>query len=341
MPESTEDRNDDSNQNGTPQNNFSENEGEAPKGSGFSPASEEEKEVLEKYLLQFLNLEKRFPLLPGIENTEAMAHLFGLQEQELRKLRDRFRENARQAAVELLEEGEVNEWLDDIPFEEDDTIVALGDSITDDLQGWFNILRHVLEITVPGADFTFVNSGVSYDTTSEAVQRLNRDVLAHEPDWVIVALGTFDVQRLHVAPDRTLVSLADYWENTNTIEAAVGDVTDNPLIWITPPPVISEMLQKIRLFDFEVFEEDLKQIREILTSKKGYIVDPTGSRMGDSEEPDAWNYLSDGLHPSLSGHVETVREVLRHLTQTEAPEEGSSFEPPEDYTGEDAGEERE
>jgi len=175
-------------------------------------ASKEEKEVLEKYLLQFLNLEKRFPLLPGINNTEAVAHLMGLEEEELLKLRNRFEQNAKEAAQELLKEDEVLEWLEDLPFEEGDTIVALGDSMTDDLQGWFNIFKQVLEIALPDTDFTLINSGVSYDTTSDALKRLNRDVLAHEPDWVIVALGTFDAQKLHVEPTRPLVSLADYWE---------------------------------------------------------------------------------------------------------------------------------
>lgn len=294
-------------------------------------ANEEEREVLEKYLLQFLNIEKRFPLLPGIDNTEAVASLMGLDEEEFVKLRSRFRENARQSAIELLEDEEVNDWLDDLPFEGDETIVALGDSITDDLQGWFEIFSQVLNIAVPAADFTFVNSGVSYDTSTDALKRLNRDVLDHDPDWVIVALGTFDVQRLYVAPDRPLVSLADFWENANAIEQAVAEKTDNPLVWITPPPVISEMFQQIRLFNFDVYEEDLKGIREILTGKKGYIVDPMGTRMGEGEGPEAWNYLSDGLHPSLSGHVSTVKELLRHLTQTEDPERGARLETPDDF----------
>lgn len=302
-------------------------------------ASKEEREVLEKYLLQFMNLEKQFPLLPGIENTTALAGLFGLKESELTKLRTRFRENAKEAAIELLEDEDVREWLDELPFEKDDTIVALGDSITDDLQGWFNVFGHVLEIGIEDADFTFINSGVSYDTTSDALKRLNRDVLVHEPDWVIVALGTFDAQRLNVAPDRPLVSLADYWENTNTIEANVAEVTDNPLIWITPPPVITEMLQQIRLFDFNIFEADLSNIREILSGKKGYIVDPMGTRMGsdgsDDDGPEAWNYLSDGLHPSLSGHLNTVKELIRFLARSKEPEEGTSFETPEDYEGGD------
>ncbi|HYW34565.1 MAG TPA: GDSL-type esterase/lipase family protein [Balneolaceae bacterium] len=295
-------------------------------------ASDEEKEVLEKYLLQFLNIEKRFPLLPGIHNTEAVANLMGLEEEELIKLRKRFKKNARQAATELLEDEDINKWLDDLPFDGDETIVALGDSITDDLQGWFYIFEYALEIAIPSADFTFVNSGVSYDTSADALKRLSRDVLAHDPDWVIVALGTFDMQRLRVAPDRPLVSLAAFWENINTIEEAVSENTDNPLIWLTPPPVITEMLQQIRLFDFDLYEKDVKRVREVLTGKQGYIVDPLGNRMGE-DEPEAWNYLSDGLHPSLSGHVNTVKEIFRHLTQTKDPEQGAHFDTPEDYEG--------
>lgn len=312
-------------------------------------ASEEEKEVLEKYLLQFLNLEKRYPLLPGIENEEAMAGLMGLEHSEFKKLRDRYASNAKQAAIELLEDPEVAEWIEKLPFERGDTIVALGDSITDDLQGWFNIFEHVLDIGLEDSDLTFINSGVSYDTSTDALKRLNRDVLDHDPDWVIVALGTFDAQRLHVSPDRPLVSLADYWENLNTIEANVSEITDNPLIWLTPPPVISEMLQQIRLFNFDLYEEDLSSRREILTGKKGYIVDPLGERMHDEDQqqqengeeeetgPAPWNYLSDGLHPSLSGHTNTVKEIIRFLALAKEPEEGASFETPDDYeAGDDA-----
>lgn len=300
-------------------------------------ANEEEKEALEKYLLQFLNLEKRFPLLPGKENKEAIAGLIGFEEDELNKLRDRFASNAKQAAVELLEDPEVAEWIEKLPFEDGDTIVALGDSITDDLQGWFPIFRHVLEIGLEGTEYKFVNSGISYNTSTDALKRLNRDVLEQEPDWVIVALGTFDAQRLDVAPNRVLVSLADYWENLNNIEANVSEVTENPLIWMTPPPVITEMLQEMRLFNFDIDNKDLSSIREILTGKKGYIVDPLGERMHDKEEesegsePAPWNYLSDGLHPSLSGHSNTVKELIRFLALAKDPEEGAQLDTPDDY----------
>lgn len=289
-------------------------------------ASADEKEVLEQYLLQFLNLEKRFPLLPGIENQDALAHLVGLDKDEFINLRKSYQQNAEQAAEEMLEEQQVTDWINKIPFQKGDTIVALGDSITDDLQGWLYILKKALEITVPESDFTFINSGVSYNTSSEALKRFNRDVIDHDPDWVIVALGTFDMQRLHIAPDRTLVSLADFWENTNTIEKNVEDLTDNPIIWITPPPVITQMMQKMRFFHYDLFEEDLQNVREILAGKVGFIVDPLGQRMSEEgDEAEAWNYLSDGVHPSLSGHVNTVKSLLQTLAESE-PQEGATMQ---------------
>lgn len=289
-------------------------------------ATEQEKEALEKYLLQFLNIEKKFPLLPGIHNLEALAGLLGIEPDELVRLRSLYKENAKKAALELLKEDGITDWMDDLPFAPDDTIVALGDSMTDDLQGWFTIFSQMLDITIPEADFTIVNSGVSYNTTAEALRRLHTDVLTHEPDWVIVSLGTFDAIRLDIAPERTLLPLSETWENLNTIMSAIQQVTDHPVIWITPPPVIPGLLDEMELFDFEIQEEDLDQVRHILTGKEGYIVDPLGHRMGDP--PEAWYYLSDGLNPSLSGHTNTVRELVKSLA-TSKKQEGADIDPSE------------
>ena len=281
-------------------------------------ATKEEKEALEKYLLQFLNLEKHFPLLPGIQNKEATADLIGLSLEELEKLRGIFRENAREAAVELLAEEEINQWVDELPFEEGDTIVGFGDSSTDDLQSWFEILRNVLDIAFEDADFTFVNAGLSYNTTSEALRRMNRDVLSRDPDWVIVNLGTFDAIRPSFTKNRTLIPLSETWENLSTIEDAIGTVTENPPVWITPTPIIPGLLDEMELFDFDIEDKDLASIREVITGKKGYIVDPLGKRMGSP--PEAWYFLSDGINPSLSGHVNTVKELMKSLATAKVRE---------------------
>ncbi|MEX2600329.1 MAG: GDSL-type esterase/lipase family protein [Balneolaceae bacterium] len=279
-------------------------------------ATKGEKEALEKYLLQFLNFEKRYPLLPGISNRDAMAGLIGLDPDELSKLRSLYTENAREAALELLKEDSVEDWVDELPFQPEDTIIALGDSMTDDLQGWFSIFSNLLDISRPDADYNFVNCGISSDTTSEALRRLHRDVLSKEPDWVIIALGTFDALRLDIAPGRTLLPLSETWENLDTIMNAVQTVTDNPVIWITPPPVIPGLIDEMELFDFDLREQDLFAIREVIAGKTGYIVDPAGRRMG--HPPEAWYYLSDGINPSLSGHTNTVKALLKSLAESEA-----------------------
>lgn len=274
-------------------------------------ANEDEKEALEKYLLQFLNLEKRYPLLPGIKNSDAIAGLMALDPTEMLSLRGNFKENAKKAALELLKDDDVIDWLDQLPFGSNSTIVALGDSSTDDLQGWFEIFKFILDITIPEADFNFINSGISDNTTTDALRRMNRDVLSHEPDWVIVSLGTFDAQRMKYTPNRTLIPLSESWENLTLIEDAISTVTENPPIWLTPSPVIPELLDNMELFEYTIQNRDLANVREIITGKKGYIVDPVGKRMGNP--PEAWYYLSDGLNPSLSGHVNTVKELLRSL----------------------------
>lgn len=275
-------------------------------------ANKEEKGILEQFMIPFFHVEKRVPLFPGKENRNAEAALFGISEEELTSYRENLDQNAREAALQLLKEDEIVDCLDKIPMDGEETIVAFGDSITEDAQGWFTILKHVLEISTEDANFTFINAGVSYNTSAEALRRIDRDVIIHEPDWVIIALGTFDAQRLNIAPNRTLLPLSETWENIETIQTVLDERVSNPVIWVTPAPVISEMLNENPLYDFTIEKNDLGQVQELVSGKQGAIIDPTGQRMG-RDEPKAWNYLPDGLHHSLSGHMETVKAIIKKL----------------------------
>ena len=275
---------------------------------------EEEKSVVEQFLVPFFHLNKRLPLFPGKNDAKAEATLFGLSEEELTLNRKNLDENARQGALELLKEEEIIDLVDKLPFDGSETIVAFGDSSTEDDQGWFNIIKHVLEISVEDADFTFINAGVSGDTTSDALRRIDRDVLLHEPDWVMVSLGIFDAQRLNILPSRTLIPLSETWENLNAIQEILEEHVENSTLWITPSPIIPDLINAHPLHGFTIHQADLNQITELVSGKLGGIVDPKGERMGD-DEPKAWNYLADGLNPSLSGHINTAREILRTLTE--------------------------
>lgn len=278
--------------------------------------SEEIKGILEQFTIPFFHLEKRFPLLPGKNDKGAEAALLGVSEDELKVFRENIYQNAKQAALELLKDDDVIDCMDSLPLDGTETIAVLGDSITEDGQGWFEILKQVLELSVEKADFTFINAGIGENTTSEALRRLDRDVLVHEPDWVFVALGTYDAQRLNIVPERTIVPLSETWENLESVQNILGEYVKNPVIWITPVPVITELLVENPLYEYSIFEEDLQQVRQLVAGKDGVIVDSLGSRMG-KEGPEAWNYIADGLHHSLSGHMSTVKLVLKKLSESE------------------------
>jgi lysophospholipase L1-like esterase len=271
-----------------------------------------EKAAIKNYLLPYLNLEKQHPFLPGAKTIKGHAAFIGVEEQELISARRSFSKIAKDAALDLLKQQEIIDGLNHVPFNSTDTIMVLGDSLTDDLQGWFEILRHILEIGVDDAEFKIINQSVYGSTSLDVLRRIDRDLALNKPDWVMLALGSHDAQRLHGTGERTLVSIADFYENITTIENMVAEVTRNPIIWITPPPPLSQLMEEMPLFNGILFENDLAQYRQVISGKSGYIVDPYGKRMG-SPEIDAWNYLPDGFHPSLSGHIETIRWLFRSL----------------------------
>src|SRR5690625_1927271 len=242
----------------------------------------------------------------------------GLETEELLKLRSLYEENARQAAAELLKEENIFDWTDELPFQPGDTIVALGSSTTDDLQGWFTILKHVLDIALDDPDFKFINAGMPNNTTTDALRRINRELLSHEPDWVFVDLGLFDAQRLSYTPSKTLIPLSETWEYLTSIDDVIETITENPPIGIVHAPVIPGCLDEVELSDFDISDHDLSRIRMIITGKRGYIGDPLGHRMGNP--PEAWYYLSDGISHTLSGHVNTVKETLKSLATAKVQE---------------------
>lgn len=80
-------------------------------------------------------------------------------------------------------------------------IVALGDSVTQGamehrmLNGgavYHRLLQQGLEDFFPTTTFNTINVGVSGGSAADGVVRLERDVLKHEPDLVLVAFGLND-----------------------------------------------------------------------------------------------------------------------------------------------------
>ncbi len=80
-------------------------------------------------------------------------------------------------------------------------IVALGDSVTQGCMEegrmdfdavYHNQLKRLLEQRYPGTTFSFINAGFGGESAPGGLTRLERDVIPHQPDLVIIGYGLND-----------------------------------------------------------------------------------------------------------------------------------------------------
>ncbi len=118
-------------------------------------------------------------------------------------------------------------------------IVAFGDSITQAKEvapekRWPELLHAALQAQTPEREARVLNAGVGGNTSREGLARIERDVLSHRPDWVLVEFGGNDATHepaRHVPPDEFAANLA-------RIERQVMEKTMARMMLIVFPPVV-------------------------------------------------------------------------------------------------------
>jgi lysophospholipase L1-like esterase len=231
--------------------------------------------------------------LPGAAalGEAAIAAAYALAPARVAALRAMFAEQARAAASSLDASGLAP-----------GVVVALGDSITDDLVSWAEILRWALD----GRDgAVLVNAGVSGDTTADVLRRLH-GVVALRPSLVITMLGTNDCQR-HGPSAQRLMPAAATRANLAAIAGwlqAAGART----LWIAPPPVDEAALARAvgdRLFSMR--DADTAEVAAMLAALGGPVIDVRDT-LRDA-------LLPDGVHPTLAGQTRIAAAVAAATTR--------------------------
>lgn len=215
--------------------------------------------------------------LPGALDDAAIAALYGTDVETYRRLAEQIAGEARTPPV------------DEAPFAPGLTILALGDSITDDLGSWAEILRHALPAV------TVINAGLSGDTTTGAITRLSR--ITARATWALVLLGTNDARRHGDAP--MLVSHAETRRNLRVLDRALRRRCRH-VRWITPPPIL----------DAVDADPDLRWEPADVAAKAALVraLDPAAVDLWPGWGP---THLSaDCLHPSPAGQRFIAARVL-------------------------------
>jgi lysophospholipase L1-like esterase len=222
--------------------------------------------------------------LPGLDAIDDAA-LYGISQEQYRSARAALREEVTAAARAL---GE--------PPRLAGPVLALGDSHTDELGSWAEILGELVPV---------LNAGLSGDTTTSALARAHRlPPAAH----AVVLLGTNDARRHGGAG--MLVSHRETRRNLRALDTLLRQRYAK-VTWMTPPPVDEPRIRA----DPALRDADVSWRRADVRVKAQLVLD---------EWPDAidlWpgfaaeHLAADGLHPSPCGQLQIARRVTVRASQ--------------------------
>ncbi|MFG1945462.1 SGNH/GDSL hydrolase family protein [Nonomuraea sp. NPDC048826] len=254
--------------------------------------------------LRYTHLDKLYGHLPGLN--EALPAIFGLTRTEYDEIIGRFDESARAAAEDLLADEAFAAALDGLPFRAGQTVLAVGDSNTDDLQSWAEILRHLLA----PRGVQVVNGGLSAHTTAMVLRRWPGTLTALRPDWVICGLGGNDVTRVGRDAAKTQVSLGESVANLRELRR-LAPGTD--WVWLTPVPVVEERVAATPAFAYGQStwrNDDVVALAKEVSTFPEPVVDLTAV-FGVPADPELQG--PDGVHVTMAGQVAIVKALVQLL----------------------------
>jgi acyl-CoA thioesterase I len=268
--------------------------------------------------IQYTHLDKLYGYLPGM--ARALPAIFGLDAEGYAEVTQRFAAQARQAARQLLADASFAARVDALPFQPGQSVLAVGDSVTDDLQSWAEILRHLLDLRRPGDGMQVVNGGLSAHTTAMVLRRWPA-TLTKQPDWIICLLGGNDVTRVGPEPTKPQLDLSESVANLVELRRIAQARTTASWVWMTPVPVREDRVAEFPAFRYGQSTWRNADVLALAAAIRGFdepVVDLTRA-FGVPAKDELQG--PDGVHPSLAGQTAIVTALVQRLT-TSSPGTG-------------------
>ena len=211
-----------------------------------------------------------------------------------------------------------------MPFESGQTILFVGDSITDCGRdplgeptqwgtraglgaGYVGLVHAWISSSNPQNSVRVINRGFSGRTVRELKANWSAEVLAQKPDWLSVFIGVNDVWRQFDGPTRSeiQVSLAEYSETLDELLAVTRPQLTG-LVLVTPfmiePNPKEPMRAKMDLYGAEV--------KRLAKKHDAILVDVQAAfdRVCAHRHPMELSW--DRIHPATFGHMIIARAWL-------------------------------
>lgn len=195
--------------------------------------------------------------------------------------------------------------------------VCFGDSVTGvyyhtgGRRAYTDMLKIALQNGFGRIDLTAINAGVSGNTTVDALERIESDVLAHKPDFVTVMFGLNDMTRVPVEDYRA--NLKAIIERCRTAGAEVILCTPNSVQDTADRPV-EKLIQYADV------------VRAVAAETKVPLADCYNDfeRVREANDQQWAMLMSDEIHPNMAGHKQIATTIAtkiagRDLTSSGAP----------------------
>lgn len=191
------------------------------------------------------------------------------------------------------------------------TLVCLGDSITQADPGYVSLMAALIAAKYPGRALRVVNAGIGGHKAPDMLARLHRDVIAHNPDWVTINVGINDVWHGLDGPNG--VPLDVYKPTMEKIVQTLQEETAAQIVLVTPT-VIGEDVD-------EPANKTLAQYvaaMEGIATQYGTLLAPTRAdflrtlRAGRAADL-AFRMTTDGVHLNDIGNARMALTILETL----------------------------
>jgi lysophospholipase L1-like esterase len=188
-------------------------------------------------------------------------------------------------------------------FSKQQRILFDGDSITEagrdyeDLdsfgQGYVALVIEHLQQHHANLELQFLNRGVGGDTTRNVLMRFERDVLAHHPDWVSMAIGVNDVWRFFDSRPNEVVLIDEFEANYRKLLEPLQGNTG--LILVSP-----FLIEPNRADPFRArVDEYVAVVKRLALEFEAIFVPFQDAFDASLLEPSAFS--DDRVHPNASG----------------------------------------
>ncbi len=197
----------------------------------------------------------------------------------------------------------------DFSWQDGDRVLFLGDSLTEDAQGYARLVPDMVTARYPERHIVFIPRGVGGDRISELSGRLDRDVFDNDPlpNWITVSLGINDV--FHEASGTQIGRFrALYDEILKRLLASKAR-----LLCLTTTVIGEELENKSNT----ILAQYNDAIREIAFANGAMVVDMNVAfhdalQRAQARTPD-FRYTTDGVHMNSYGSLLMAMTLLKAL----------------------------